>query len=136
MPRHLDCLDQELPSSQRLRKTERLRHRTDSPAPRPNRARDRPTDPLAVLLSHAKPFEELSAAGRAAYPLRPNLRILPHLAFHCPERSDLLAAPRCADALLALSAHRRDWLRPLDEWRVIERWTGAGGPGCAPGLLG
>jgi hypothetical protein len=51
---------------------------------------------------------------------QPGLKVLRLLAHCCWERSNLLdgfEAPRQADALLALSAHWRDWVRPLDEWQ-------------------
>jgi hypothetical protein len=51
---------------------------------------------------------------------RPDLKVLEHLASVCQERSGLLdgaEASRNADALVALSARWRDWLRPLGDWQ-------------------
>src|SRR5207302_1266836 len=64
-------------------------------------------------------YEGASRAGPSRFPLEPNVKVLRHLAFCCRERSNLLdgfEASRYADALLALSAHGGDWLRPLDAW--------------------
>jgi hypothetical protein len=56
-----------------------------------------------------------------AAPLRPDLDALRDLLLFCRSETDLLTAPdapRFADALLALSAHHGDWIRPLRDWRM------------------
>ncbi|QDV37595.1 PcfJ domain-containing protein [Tautonia plasticadhaerens] len=54
-------------------------------------------------------------------PARPDAEALRDLLAFCRRETDLLAdqeASRYAAALLALSARRRDWLRPLGRWRA------------------
>ena len=53
------------------------------------------------------------------YPLTPDPRSFRHLASICEARTTILArdqVARCRPALLALSAHRRDWIRSPDAW--------------------
>ena len=77
---------------------------------------------MAAILSTAQTFAERFTNGQGPYPLRPDLRILHHLADRCHQRSSLLdsTASGCSAALIALSAHWRDWLRPLDEWQPLD----------------
>jgi hypothetical protein len=54
-------------------------------------------------------------------PLRPDVEVLRRVLLFCRDETDLLThqeAPRYANALLALSAHERDWLRPMEHWRA------------------
>ena len=53
------------------------------------------------------------------YPLTPDLRSFRHLTSICEARTTILARDQVArhrPALLALSAHRRDWIRSPDVW--------------------
>lgn len=55
------------------------------------------------------------------FPLPPDADALRALAAFCRSETDLLThqdAPRFARSLLALSAHRADWIRPLAAWRA------------------
>ena len=61
-------------------------------------------------------FDAIHRGDYAAAPLQPDLDVLGDLLLFCRTETDLLTdpdAPRFANALLALSAHRRDWIRPL-----------------------
>jgi PcfJ-like protein len=54
-------------------------------------------------------------------PLGPDVELLRRLLFFCRNETDLLThqeAPHYANALLALAAHGRNWLRPLEHWRA------------------
>jgi hypothetical protein len=56
-----------------------------------------------------------------ACPVKPDMDILRRLLLFCRNDTDLLThqeAPRYATALLALAAHHRDWVRPLEQWRA------------------
>jgi hypothetical protein len=122
MPRALDWWEQGFQSEQRAGEITRLRtRRAQRSGEKPTRrSRDRPVDPLELVRSNARHFEDTFAVGISLFPLRPDLKVLRHLAVSCWERSRLLdgvEASRHADALIALSAHWRNWLRPLDEWQ-------------------
>lgn len=79
----------------------------------PGRPRNRSPDPCEALVDYA---------GRLIGPLAgrfPASQLLRHLAHVCRERSDLLdgrAGSRFDAALIALSVHWRDWLRPPEDW--------------------
>jgi hypothetical protein len=63
----------------------------------------------------------------AACPLEPEPDVVRDLLMFCRAETDLLTdreAPRYGDALLALSAHHRDWIRPLRDWRKPSHNTG------------
>jgi hypothetical protein len=65
-------------------------------------------------------FEAIHRGDYEAAPLRPDLDALRDLLLFCRAGTDLLTAPDApalANALLALSAHHRDWIRPLRDWR-------------------
>ncbi len=65
-------------------------------------------------------FDAIHRGDYSAAPLQPDLDVLRDLFLFCRAETGLLIdpdAPRFADALLALSAHRRDWIRPLRDWR-------------------
>ncbi len=82
-------------------------------------SRHRPRAPKATLPFHAKRSLESPSDLLKGSPLRPELKILGHLEWCCRERSDLLSSrwiSRYAEALIALSAHWREWVRPLDHW--------------------
>ena len=54
-------------------------------------------------------------------PLKPDIEVVRRLVFFCRNETDLLthqAAPRYANALLALAAHERDWIRALEDWQA------------------
>ena len=64
-------------------------------------------------------FEGIDTGKPDRYPLRPDTAALRRLVLLCRDRTDLLVgrdASRYADALLALSAHHGDWVRPADDW--------------------
>src|SRR5918997_6500639 len=66
-------------------------------------------------------FASLDRGEDEPFPIPPDAEVLRRLVRFCHSETDLLTAqgaPRYADALLALSAHRRDWVRPLDAWRA------------------
>ena len=66
----------------------------------------------------------LEAVNRGDFdglPLTPNVEVLRRILLFCRKQTDLLThqeAPRYANALLALSAHERAWLRPLEAWQA------------------
>ena len=65
-------------------------------------------------------FDAIHRGDYAASPLQPDLGAMRDLLLFCRAETDLLNAsdaPSFADALLALSAHHRDWIRPLRDWR-------------------
>ena len=67
----------------------------------------------------ARLFEGIRTGAHARSPLRPDPPALRELVALCRERTGLLhgeGADRYAGALLALSAHRGDWVRPPGEW--------------------
>jgi hypothetical protein len=54
-------------------------------------------------------------------PEKPAAKVLRRILLFCRDETDLLThqeAPRYAKALLALAAHERDWVRPLEHWRA------------------
>ena len=66
-------------------------------------------------------FASLDRGEDEPFPIPPDAEVLRRLVRFCHVETDLLTAQeasRYADALLALSAHRRDWVRPLDAWRA------------------
>ena len=66
-------------------------------------------------------FESLNRGDFASSPLQPDAAILRRILDFCREETDLLGHPDAsgfAKALLALSAHHSDWVRPLDAWRA------------------
>ena len=82
-------------------------------------SRHRPRAPETSLYVHAKRSLEDPSDLLKGSPLQPELKILGRLEWCCRERSDLLSSrwiSRYAEALIALSAHWREWLRPLDDW--------------------
>ena len=65
-------------------------------------------------------FEAIHRGDYDAAPIRPDTGALRELLLFCRSETDLLTAPEAptfAEALLALSAHHRDWVRPLRDWR-------------------
>jgi hypothetical protein len=65
-------------------------------------------------------FDAIHRGDYAASPLPPDIDSLVELLQFCRVETDLLTAPdapRFAQALLALSAHHRDWIRSLWDWR-------------------
>ncbi len=111
---------EEFRTDRRARRSDRLRTRPPKAYLYRRPHRDYPTDPIATVRKYARYFEP-KPPGTVVYvlPLRPDLTVLRSLAHACRERSDLLhpsEIARYADALLALTSHWRDWLRPLDEW--------------------
>jgi hypothetical protein len=65
-------------------------------------------------------FDAIRQGDYAASPLQPDVDVLRDLLLFCRVETDLLTAPDApsyANALLALSAHHRDWIRPLRDWR-------------------
>jgi hypothetical protein len=69
----------------------------------------------------ASVFEAVHRGDYAGLPVQPDVETLRRLLLFCREQTDLLSdqdAPRYANALLALAAHHRDWVRPLEDWRV------------------
>jgi PcfJ-like protein len=66
-------------------------------------------------------FESLHQPDREPFPLPPDESVLRTLVAFCQSETDLLThqdAPRFGTALLALSAHRQDWIRPLEAWKA------------------
>jgi hypothetical protein len=66
-------------------------------------------------------FESLHRGEFVESPLQPDEAVLRNLVTFCRSETDLLtdhAAASFANALLALSAHSGDWVRPLDAWRA------------------
>ena len=66
-------------------------------------------------------FASLDRGDAGPFPLPPDAQALRDLVTFCRSETDLLTdqeASRFADALLALSAHHGDWVRPLDAWRA------------------
>lgn len=69
----------------------------------------------------ARLFEAIHRGDYKDSPLPPNAEVLRRLLLFCRDETDLLTdqdASRYADALLAIAAHHRDWVRPLDHWRA------------------
>jgi hypothetical protein len=65
-------------------------------------------------------FDAIHRGDYEAAPLQLDLDVLRDLLAFCRTETDLLTDPdasRFADALLALSAHHLDWIRPLRDWR-------------------
>src|SRR3954447_16366389 len=65
-------------------------------------------------------FELLRQADSGQSPLKPDADVLHHLLRFCHRRTalpDCRETQRYANALVALSAHHRDWVRPLEDWR-------------------
>ena len=65
-------------------------------------------------------FEAIHRGDHDASPLPPDIDALVELVRFCRAETDLLTSPdasRFANALLALSAHHRDWIRSLWDWR-------------------
>ncbi len=126
MPRQPDRCEQ-FRTDRRAKRISRLN--TRQPKVQLHRALDRPADPFAVVEAHARHFAEPTGPpGQTQPTLRPELKVLRHLAHVCWERSRLLdtfEAAKYADALVALSAHWRDWLRPLDAWEPPDGDTAA-----------
>jgi hypothetical protein len=76
-----------------------------------------PPAPVARLVSGL--IGGIWTSGESRYAIPPDAKLFGCLTFRCWDRTDLLngrEATRYAEALLALSAHWRDWLRPPDEW--------------------
>lgn len=76
-----------------------------------------PPAPLARMISGL--LDGIWTDGTCRYALEPDAKLLRSLVFLCWDRTDLLGgreATRFAHALLALSAHWRDWLRNPDGW--------------------
>jgi hypothetical protein len=66
-------------------------------------------------------FESLKRGDTEPFPLPPNEAVLRRLVAFRQVETDVLTdqdAPRFANALLALSAHEHDWVRPLESWRA------------------
>jgi len=64
-------------------------------------------------------FESLKGSDTEPFPLPPDEGALRSLVAFCQVETDVLTdqdAPRFANALLALSAHYQDWVRPLKSW--------------------
>jgi hypothetical protein len=96
------------------------RRKPDPTAEPRSHTRDRPHDPVGILKANARHFEEPPVLGSHGRLLRCEQKTLRPLAYYCSDRSALLngvVIRRYADALIALSAHWRDWLRPLDAWQ-------------------
>jgi PcfJ-like protein len=59
-------------------------------------------------------------------PLKPEIEVVRRILFFCRTETDLLThqeAPRYGNALLAMAAHHRYWLRPLEHWRATSHNT-------------
>jgi hypothetical protein len=83
---------------------------------------------VTIIQANARHAEEPFGVAAGRYVLRPEPKVLRYLAYCCWERSNLLddfEVATQADALLALSAHWRDWLRPLDAWEPPPGEAGA-----------
>jgi hypothetical protein len=66
-------------------------------------------------------FVSLDRGDAEPFPIQPDVRVLRTLVTYCRSETDLLTDPGAshfANALLALSAHHGDWVRPLDGWRA------------------
>jgi hypothetical protein len=66
-------------------------------------------------------FASLNRGDSDPFPLEPDEGTLRTLVAFCHSETDVLTdqeAPRFANGLLALSAHRSDWVRPLESWRA------------------
>jgi hypothetical protein len=66
-------------------------------------------------------FESLKRGDIEPFPLPPDEGALRRLVAFCQVETDVLTdqnAARFANALLALSAHYQDWVRPLESWRA------------------
>ena len=121
MPELSDWWEQEY---QTASATRRFNKRLAGPRSRPphfasTHSRDRPRAPETSLYVHAKRSLEDSSDLVDRPLLQPELKILGRLEWCCRERSDLLSSrwiSRYAEALIALSAHWREWVRPLDDW--------------------
>ena len=66
-------------------------------------------------------FEAIHRGDYDQSPLKPDVGVLRRLLLFCRDETDLLTdqdASRYADALLAIAAHRKAWVRPLEGWRA------------------
>jgi PcfJ-like protein len=123
MPEFFDWWDQEYQTAPVPRRFNKHLARPRSPQYASKHSRERPTAPETSLLVHAKRYLEDPSDLFKRLPLQPELKILRHLEWCCRERTDLLSSrwrSRYSDALIALSAHWRDWVRPLDHWEPTE----------------
>jgi len=120
MPEIRDWWEQEFEEEQSTKTTVGTRTgRKRSPGVgTPERPRGQPPDPCEALLAYAERLPgRLDSHASPCH--RPEPKLLRHLAHLCRERSDLLddrAAHVYAGALVALSAHWRDWLRTPYGW--------------------
>ena len=66
-------------------------------------------------------FESLNRQDSEPFPIAPDESVLRGLVKFCQSNTDLLThqeASQFANGLLALSAHRSDWIRPIESWRA------------------
>jgi hypothetical protein len=120
MPEIRDWWQKEFQEDQDTKKTVRMRSgRSGSPGLGvQKRPRNRSPDPCEGIVKYAERLLRREEIPSSPLP-KPEPRLLRHLAHVCLERSELLedqAESRCAVALIALSTHWRQWLRPADAW--------------------
>ena len=66
-------------------------------------------------------FEAIQRGDYNHSSLQPDVDVLRRLLLFCRDETDLLTdqdASLYADALLAIAAHHRDWVRPVEHWRA------------------
>lgn len=87
--------------------------------PSRQRPRHRPALPRWLSGDGTENFDRSCQKRPCPYPITPHPRTFRQLTSVCESRTGLLARDRIAryrPALLALSAHRRGWVRPPDAW--------------------
>lgn len=123
MVRDLECWEQEYKDTHRNRWMIRGRTRRFPGQPRRRRTCHDHHSPPHRTRSGTGFFDGPLRKRPCPYPLTPSPRFLRLLVSSCEARTGLLSpkhAPRFRPALLALSAHGRDWVRPLADWAPPE----------------
>ena len=127
MPVDLESCEQEYENEQRAHRREWRGRVLPHDRPPRERPRSRPPFPRWKVAAVPDDFNRFWRKRPCPYPLTPNPRALAELTARCEGQTELLQrrhVARFRPALLAVSAHRRDWLRPLPSWDPP-----GGGPG-------
>jgi hypothetical protein len=118
MPVEWELLERQFETRRREKRRDRAASRLPVPHPR-RRPRHRPPLPSWLSGHGSDGYNRSLHKQPCPYPLTPDPRSFRHLTSICESRTTILARDQVAryrPALLALSAHRRDWLRSPDAW--------------------